>query len=169
MKVSRRQVLKGAAAIGAGVAAYPLLNEGSSVSAVPQATRPQRTAALAAQTGEAQYFVLDSSDDGDSVRVAMHFAVPAETNLAGLTLAQCLVQDASVSKTSVVPWVSSARQALLDSGQVYEHVIVFKTNGNLPASTRRARLDQRYRDLQPIVADALRRRYWAWGYERSGL
>lgn len=168
-KVTRRQLLQSVGAIGVGAAAFPLLESSGTVMATAKSTPPPPAAPYAVQSGDADYYVLDSSNDGDHVRVAMHFPVPSGTNLAGLTYSQCLVQDTTVPKQSVVPWVSTTRQAALDAGTVVEYVVSFETNGDLPPATKRARLDQRYLTLRAAAQQALIRRYWAWGYERSGL
>lgn len=165
MKLQRREVLKGIVALGAGAAGHKLLGSGD-VEAVPQPGRPRVQSVYPQQIGDADYYVLDSSVDGDSVRVAMHFTVPAGSSFSGLTYSECLVQDTALNKQSVVPWVSAPRQSTLDAGLIFEHVIAFETNGDLAASVKRDRLDQRYNDLRPGIEEAIRRRYWSWGYER---
>ncbi len=177
--MDRRAFLKGSGAVAGAAAVLPLFDklgggaEATSMAKVASTAVVVNNSILvkpvAQQSGIAQYYVLDGSRDGSSLRVAMHFPVPVETNLAGILLSTCITQDSSLDKTSLVPWVATSRQTELTNGTIVEHIVSFETHKGVANMTKRNRLDDRYNDLLLKVQNAVREIYWGWGFERSGI
>lgn len=116
----------------------------------------------------ANYHVLEGSNAGDSYRVVFHVSVPDELNKTGnKNIRTALSEDSSINKTSVIPGVEVTEQTDLTNGVLYEHVETFSTHSEHTLASERSRLDARYTELTTSVANALRRRYAFWKFERN--
>ena len=119
------------------------------------------------------YHVLSASNSGDIIKIAFHIAVPNETNTIGYNIQTALSEDPAfndeegIRKLSIVPWIETAEQTQLDNGELYEHVYSFKTNKDIPALTKRDRMDAKYTSLISIVQESIRQRYTYWRFNRD--
>ncbi len=113
------------------------------------------------------YHVLEASDRGNSLKVAMHIPVPSGTNLVSKTFTGCLVEDTSISKVSVVASIATQEQDALTAGTLAERVVSLRTHKDLSNAVKRNRLDSAYNQNVTRVQNALRQRYWGWGFERD--
>jgi hypothetical protein len=117
------------------------------------------------------YHILETSggenNSNVNIRVAMHIASPAGTNLASTTFAACLVQDSGAVKTSVVPGIAAQEQTDLTNGAIVEHLYNFEINPGRTNADKQSILDQHYRDMVVEVQNRIKRKYWGWGYSRN--
>jgi len=113
------------------------------------------------------YHILEASDKGNSLRVVMHIAVPVQTNLANKTLSSCIIEDPSKVKTSILASVTTAEINGIAAGTLVEYVISVRTHKDIPNITKRNRLDAAYNKAVIKEQNALRQRYWGWGFERN--
>lgn len=114
----------------------------------------------------ANYHVMEG--ERGNYQVVFHLSVPDELNKAGTSnIRAALAEDATVGKTSRLPWINAAEQADLTNGILFERVENFSTNTAHPLSQDRARLDARFTQLVTVVANRLRQRYAFWRFERN--
>lgn len=112
------------------------------------------------------YHVLDATNDGSGVTVAVHIPVPPGTNIAGNTYSACLAEDPDEPKTSVVPSISASERNALTAGTLYEYVMAFETHRDVPNATKQARLEARVANIKNNVGpERIRQHYWGWGFE----
>lgn len=113
----------------------------------------------------ASYHVLEVAASRDQIRVAFHFPVPAENNVAGRPLSGALVE--SRSPVSVVPYLSQGEKDAVAAGTVYEHVEMVAMSGHLTDQERIAVLDSRTAVLASRLLTQIRAQLAFWGYERT--
>jgi hypothetical protein len=113
----------------------------------------------------ADFHALRTSDAGDSVTVAFHVPVPAETNQAGKSLSSCVVED--LAPVSDCDWLLQAELDEVATGTVYEHVEVVQMSGKVSNGQRLAVVQARAAELVPEIQDRIRSRYRFWGYNGS--
>lgn len=112
------------------------------------------------------YHILDTSEDGNSVRVVFHIPIPPGSNKAGVSYRTALSQWAG-PQASVVPGVG-AEQTALTSGSLYEIVLLVDTNpGDTAALKLRDRLDAMFIAMKSETWMKLRTRLDYWGFSRT--
>ena len=115
------------------------------------------------------YHILEGSMDGgaETYKVAFHIPVPDETNDAAYSLRSALAEDPEVNKTSAVPWILTAEQTQLDSGELYERLESYSRNTTNAVTQDRDALDARWNTLATAIPNRLRDRYKYWHYDRD--
>ena len=113
------------------------------------------------------YHILTMSDDGNSMHVVAHFAVPNTANDIGVNYRTALIQSLGGEQTSSVPFIAVAEQTALDAGELLERSYTFNT---YPAETtlqKRDRLDALWETQRARVLAELAYRLSYWGYSRD--
>lgn len=112
------------------------------------------------------YHILDTPEDGNSVRVVFHLPIPPGKNKASVDYRTALSQWAG-PQVSVIPGIG-AEQTALTSGALYEIVAMVDTN---PADTAalklRDRLDAMFLAMKSETWLKLRTRLDYWGFSRN--
>jgi len=112
----------------------------------------------------ADYHVLQATDDGRALMIAIHTAVPSENNAINVNLRAALIQ--SGASPSSVPFITQEEKDALAVGELYETIITSRTRPTESLVQKRARIDLEARAEQSRVLAMLRQRLWAWGYSR---
>ncbi len=116
------------------------------------------------------YHVLDGDDDGATYRVVFHIPIPiSEQNLAGEKIRDCIAQDDSVNKVSIVPAIhlGAGEDSDLLAGVIYEHVIAARKKPSAGLPPFRTRMDDRFASLSVSVLARLNEEYKFWGFNRN--
>ena len=113
------------------------------------------------------YHVLEINErKKDRARVAFHFAVPAEQNVATKDLSDCYAEHEG-PLTSVVPdlgTTDATELAAIVAGTVIERVETVQYDANAANAAKLAVVEARWTTLNGQIADIVRERYKFWGY-----
>ncbi len=90
----------------------------------------------------ADYVLLEGGKFNDRIRVVVHTSVPDALNAVGFNWRTALVEHVGDTQsrvpTSILP---GGRQALLDTGELYEWEFMFPDDRNLPSAVRLSNLE----------------------------
>lgn len=118
----------------------------------------------------ADYHLLRSSDNGNSVEVVVHVPVPDENNVLGTPLKTCVVEDPQEPKVTQLPvgHLSTGEDASLADGSLVEYQFTFTMNADRSQADRKTALENRVGAVLTAGLGVLRKRYSVWGFEGSG-
>lgn len=120
----------------------------------------------------ANYHILTGSRDGNSFRIVMHVAVPNAANEVGVNYRTAIVEyltnpDTGMMPKSGVPFIVSAEQIQLDSGELVEIGMNFHTHPGETLPEKQARLDSLYTAKTSTTQAEWEKRLSYWGYSRD--
>lgn len=118
------------------------------------------------------YHILAGGDDGNNYAIAMHIPIGAGNNQASVSYRTAVVQFQTNPTTGLmpksrVPFITAPEQAQLESGELLEIVIDFRTEPNQTLLQKRAALDTLYNALVIKVQADVAKRLEFWGLNRD--
>lgn len=100
------------------------------------------------------------------IRVIMHFDVPAGDNSIGTSWSQCIIDDNSILKETVLTdsEIMAPEKAAIQNGTVIERVYEVAIHENWSTAEKRNAVDNAWIQRHTEVVNELAMRYEFWGY-----
>lgn len=101
-----------------------------------------------------------------NIRVIMHFVVPAGDNSAGKAWSQCILEDVSIQKDTILTdtEITAPEKAAIQAGTVIERVYEVEIHENWSKIEKRLAVDKAWIQRHTETINELAVRYEFWGY-----